>query len=358
MIESVSDVGPASLRRFDDVIDVRSPAEFEADRLPRAVNLPVLSNAERAEIGETYIQRSKFLARRAGAAIIARNVARHLETALADKPPKWRPLIYCWRGGQRSQAMATILGQIGWRVATLEGGYKTWRRAVVARLHGPGAPLPVILLDGRTGTAKTEILRRYAARGGAALDLEALAGHRGSVFGGFDDAPQPAQTLFESRLHEKLAEIGARAPIIVEAESAKIGRIALPRRLWESMRAARHVVISADDEARTDYLVRTYADAIAAPDAVEKAITRLKPFHAKADFEKWLALAQDGAFRALVRELSARHYDPLYDRAARRRAHPPIDVIRISDFSDAALDLAAERLEKIAAGARPAAESS
>lgn len=357
MIEDLTDVAPERLAQYDDVIDVRSPAEFAADRLPRAINLPVLSDSERATVGEIYVKRSKFIARRLGAAMIARNVARHLETALADKPAKWRPLLYCWRGGQRSHAMATILSQIGWRVGILDGGYKSWRRSVVAALHGEGDLLPLILLDGRTGTAKSEILRRYAARGGAVLDLEALAAHRGSVFGGFEAEPQPAQTLFESRLFEALEKLGARAPIFVEAESAKIGRIVLPRRLWASMRAAPHVVVAADDAARARYLVTAYADIVCNPDAIREAIERLRPFHAKADIEAWLGLAAAGEFGALVRRLTATHYDPLYDRGQGRRASPPVAVIRIPDLSEAALEIAVGRLEMIAAGARPAAGS-
>lgn len=356
MIEAVTDVAPESLDRFDEVIDVRTPAEYAADRLPRAENLPVLEDDERARIGEIYVQRSKFLARRLGAALIARNVARHLETALAAKPAKWRPLLYCWRGGQRSRAMATILSEVGWRVGVLEGGYKTWRRQVVAALHGAGERLPLILLDGRTGAAKTEILRRHAARGGAVLDLEALAGHRGSVFGGFGSAPQPRQTLFESRLFEALARLGPRGPIFVEAEAAKIGRIALPRRLWESMRSAPHVVVVADEEARASYLMTAYADILTDPETVAAAIERLRPFHAKAEIGRWRDLAAARAFEALARELTEKHYDPLYDRAAARRASPPLDVIRLSDLSPAAIDRAAAKLERIAAAIPPPAE--
>src|SRR3954451_24763353 len=110
--ETISAVDPATLAKFDAVIDVRSPAEFAEDHAPGAINLPVLSNEERAEVGTIYVQDSRFRARRIGAALIARNVAGHLETGLPDKPGRFRPLIYCWRGGQRSHAMATILGEV------------------------------------------------------------------------------------------------------------------------------------------------------------------------------------------------------------------------------------------------------
>ena len=140
-IEVITAADAASLAPFDAVIDVRSPAEFAEDHVPGAISLPVLSNEERAQVGTIYVQESRFRARRIGAAIIARNVARHLETVLADKGGEFRPLVYCWRGGQRSGAMATILSQVGWRTAVLAGGYKTYRRYVQARLYGEAPPL-------------------------------------------------------------------------------------------------------------------------------------------------------------------------------------------------------------------------
>ena len=121
-IEIVQSPDPESLARFDQIIDARSPSEFALDHVPGAVNLPVLSDAERAEVGTIYVQESRFTARRVGAAYVARNVARHLQTALADKAGGFRPLVYCWRGGMRSNAMAVILSQVGWRTAVVAGG--------------------------------------------------------------------------------------------------------------------------------------------------------------------------------------------------------------------------------------------
>ncbi|MCK5749256.1 MAG: hypothetical protein KAH44_23790, partial [Oricola sp.] len=128
MIETVSDIGAEALSRYSAIIDARSPAEFAEDRLPGAVNLPVLSDAERAEVGTIYKQDSRFKARRVGAAYVARNVAAQLETALADKQSGFHPLIYCWRGGMRSNSLAHILRSVGWRARLLQGGYKAFRK--------------------------------------------------------------------------------------------------------------------------------------------------------------------------------------------------------------------------------------
>ncbi len=347
MIETAPDAEPETLAQYDEIIDVRSPAEFAEDHLPGAVNLPVLSNAERAEIGAIYTQESKFRARRIGAAYVARNVAHHLETALAGKPAGFRPLLYCWRGGMRSGAMATILSQVGWRTGVLHGGYKTWRRAVVAGLRNSDARLNIVLLDGQTGTAKSEILGRLAALGLQTLDLEALAAHRGSVFGAWEDKPQPSQKLFESRIWQALRQMDAAQPILVEAESARIGRCEIPQQLWRAMRRARHLVVRADAHIRAQYLVRAYSDIIREHDNILAAIDRLAPFQSKAQLEAWRDMARANDFTALAGSLMRVHYDPLYDRARKRRAERPLAEIRLDRIDIDALASAGKEIRSV-----------
>jgi tRNA 2-selenouridine synthase len=188
-IETLDRADIQSLAGYDMVIDVRSPGEFAQDHAPGAVNLPVLSDAERAQVGTIYVQEDRFKARRVGAAYVAANVARHLQGALADRPGGFRPLLYCWRGGMRSNAMAVILSQVGWRTTVLTGGYMTWRRHVTARLYDGTLPFKIVLLDGYTGSGKTEVLQRLSRRGVQTIDLEGLAAHRGSLLGAFSDRP-------------------------------------------------------------------------------------------------------------------------------------------------------------------------
>ena len=343
MIEPVADLSPESLALYDRVIDVRSPAEFAEDRLPGAVNLPVLSNEERAEVGTIYVQESRFRARRLGAAYVARNVAHHLETALAGEPAKFRPLLYCWRGGMRSNAMATILSGVGWRVGVVEGGYRTWRRLVVDALIGSDAPLDLVRVDGETGAGKTAVLAALARRGVPVIDLEALANHKGSVFGGAPAGVQPPQKLFESALFDALRRAGG-GPIAVEAESAHIGRITLPRRVWKAMAASPRVTLSAPVEARAEYVALSYADFIAAPGAVDAAIERLRPFHAKERIEGWLGLAAARDWTRLARALIELHYDPLYARGGKRGPAPlatvTLDRLDTEDIERAAAEIA------------------
>ena len=238
MIRRTTDVGLAARQGFDAVIDVRSPGEFAQDHLPGAINLPVLDDAQRAVVGTEYVQGSKFRARRQGAALVARNIAEHLERALADRDGGFRPLVHCWRGGQRSGAMAAVMDQVGWTVTVLDGGYMTWRRAVTAALYDTPLAHRLVLLDGPTGAGKTEVLARLAARGVQTLDLEGLANHRGSLFGALPGG-QPSQKLFESRLFDALEHLDPARPVVVEAESSRIGARVIPPALWTAMTAAR-----------------------------------------------------------------------------------------------------------------------
>ena len=344
MIATVTEVGPGAFDGFGDVIDVRSPAEFAEDHVPGAISLPVLDNEERARVGTIYVQESRFLARRIGAALVARNIARHLETALADRPGGWAPLVYCWRGGQRSNAMATVLEQVGWRVSLLDGGYKTYRRRVNAALYEAEPDFRVVLLDGGTGTAKTEILGRLQARGVQTLDLEDLAAHRGSLLGARRDRPQPAQKGFESALLARLDRLDRARPVVVEAESSKVGEINLPPVLWRAMQAAPRIEIAAPVAARARYLTTAYADIIADPAALEDILARLPVHLGKDRREGWRELARAGAFTDLAASLVERHYDPAYERSRRGETRPAVDHIALGDLEPTALDAAAGRI--------------
>jgi tRNA 2-selenouridine synthase len=328
------------------VIDVRSPAEFGEDHAPGAINLPVLSNEERAEVGTIYVQQDRFLARKIGAAYIARNVAGHLQAGLADRPGSFRPLIYCWRGGQRSNAMATILAQVGWRTTVLTGGYKTWRRHVSARLYDQAAPFRLVLLDGNTGSGKTEVLLRLADRGQQVIDLEGLAAHRGSLFGALAGQPQPSQKMFESRLLAILDGLDPNRPVIVEAESSKVGQRMVPPALWELMAAAPRIELTASPEARASYLARTYGDITRDRAALDEALRRLPTPPGRKRLEAWGQLADAHEFEALALELMTLHYDPAYRRSSRTEARRSLGAVDLDGLQPADLDAAADEIAR------------
>jgi tRNA 2-selenouridine synthase len=340
-IEVIASADPAALAPFDAIIDVRSPSEFAEDHAPGAISLPVLSDAERAVVGTIYVQESRFKARKIGAALIARNVARHLETALADKDGAFRPLVYCWRGGQRSSAMAHILAEVGWRTAVLAGGYKTYRRHVQTRLYDARPPLKLVLLEGRTGSGKTDVLNRLPALGVQVIDLEGLAQHRGSLFGALVGVPQPSQKMFESRLLAALDGLDPARPIVVEAEASKVGERMTPPALWTAMAAAPRITLAAPAQARAAYLARAYADVTADRAAFEHALTRLPIFPGRKAIAGWLALADAGDLEGLAADLIASHYDPAYDRADRKDPHPRLARLEMRGLDEADLDAAA-----------------
>ena len=337
---------------FDAIIDARAPSEFAEDHLPGAISLPVLNDAQRAEVGTIYKQVSPFQARKIGGALAAANVARHVAGPLAGHGGGWRPLVYCWRGGQRSGAFATILAQIGWRTARLSGGWKSWRALVLDQVERKGSPAPVVVLDGNTGAAKTEILHLLAARGVQVLDLEGLANHRGSLFGAMAGG-QPAQKLFETRLAMALAALDPARPVVVEGESSRIGGLALPRAVWRGLCQAPRLRLSVPVAARAAYTARAYADAVAEPGRVETTVARLAPLHPAALIEDWQAMAQRGEWATLAEGLMRHHYDPRYEKHRARCAALEHAVIGVERLDEAGLDHAAARVEAAVAGLHP-----
>lgn len=309
--------GLDDIARFEEIIDVRTPAEFADDHLPGAINAPVLSNEERVVIGTTYAQESPFKATRLGAALVARNIAQHLETTFADRPRTWRPLIYCWRGGKRSGAMTTWLNLIGWKARQLEGGYKVYRHHVLQSLEQKPGALNFIVLVGPTGSGKTRLLHALAQAGAQVLDLEALSAHRGSLLGAMPgDVPQPSQRGFESELLQAITVFDPGRPVFVEAESPRIGRISLPGRLLEQMHAGHCLRITANLDDRLAFLLQDYAHLFDDRPAFKQILTRFMGLHSRATIERWLALIDADAREALFRELVELHYDPAYRRSS------------------------------------------
>ena len=336
----------------DALIDVRSPAEFEHDHLPGAINLPVLDNGERARVGTIYVQQSPFLARKIGAALVFRNAAAHIENHLMGHDGGWRPLVYCWRGGQRSGAFAWMLGQIGWRADSIAGGYRSYRRLVNDSLYRSALPHRLILLEGYTGTAKTELLHLLQDRGVQMLDLEGLAGHRGSLLGEMADA-QPSQKAFETRLAVALNALDVARPVLVEAESSKIGTCSLPPSLWSAMKSAPRIEIAAPLEARAAYLVRAYADILSDAPRLKARLEHLRAFRGNAVVDDWFAMIDAGERRGLTRALMAQHYDPAYHKS--RKAPGLGAMARIEAASLGARGLAdmAARIEAVVAAQDP-----
>jgi tRNA 2-selenouridine synthase len=314
----------AQLPEFDEAIDVRSEGEFAEDHIPGAINCPVLDDEQRARVGTIYKQRSAFEAKKIGAALVSANIARHLQSRFLDRPRDWRPLVYCWRGGNRSDAFAHVLQQVGWRTGRMDGGYRAYRRAVVAQLAELPGRLRWRVICGLTGTGKSRLLRALRDAGGQVLDLEALAAHRGSVLGHHPDERQPTQKMFESLIWKALVGFDPLRPVYVEAESRKIGALRVPEALIVAMWAGECVSLEAPVPVRLQLLKDEYAHFIAHPDALRQALESLVPLHGRATIGGWNELALAGRWDKLVAELLARHYDPAYTRAIAKH-YPALD---------------------------------
>lgn len=337
----------AQLEGFDEIIDVRTPSEFREDHIPGAVNLPVLSDEERAHVGTLYKQASPFEAKKAGAALISRNIAAHLEERLMDRPREWRPLIYCWRGGKRSGAMAHILSEIGWKVARLEGGYKAYRRHVIESLEVLPARFRFFVICGPTGSGKSRLLAALARLGAQVLDLEALAAHRGSVLGALPETPQPGQKWFESQVWHALRHFDPALPVFVEGESRKVGNLRVPEALIQRMwTTAVCVRLEVETVHRVALLKEEYRHFLERPDTLMEKLDCLRELHGAARIGDWRALAAAGRWDELVAGLLEQHYDPSYRRSMTRN-YPQLDqgpLLRLTDVGEAAYEAAARKL--------------
>ncbi|MCW5658858.1 MAG: tRNA 2-selenouridine(34) synthase MnmH [Burkholderiaceae bacterium] len=337
----------AAAGRFDALIDVRSPAEFAEDHLPGALNWPVLDDVQRRIVGTLYVQDSPLAARKVGAAMVARNIAAHVERWVQDKPREWQPLVYCWRGGQRSGSLAWFLDQIGFRTAKLQGGYKAFRALVRSELAELPARFTFTVLAGRTGSGKTRLLHALRAQGAQVLDLEAIACHRGSVLGGLPDRPQPSQKAFDTQLWHALHALDPGRPVFVESESKKVGALQLPDALVARMRETGQCLrVEMNDAARVQLLLEEYGFFANQAERFCELLDALVELQGKERVRRWQSMARAGQWPAVFDELMREHYDPLYERSMKRNFSGLDDAraVELADGGTAALSAAARAL--------------
>jgi tRNA 2-selenouridine synthase len=299
-------------KKFDTIIDVRSPLEFAEDHIVGAINCPVLSDLERQKVGTIYKKESSFKAKIIGSSLTAKNIAFHIENNFMEKKGSWQPLIYCWRGGQRSKAFSIVLSEVGWRTNQLKGGYKEYRNQVINFLDNIGPKLKITLISGKTGSAKTKILKSIENEGGQILDLEGLANHKGSLLGKIPDLIQPSQKFFESLIFNKIQKLNLKDKIYIEAESSKIGNIHIPKSIWKKMIKSPRIEISANVELRAKFLVNDYDYMCNDPTLINPIIKGLKNRLSKKLFDEWTNLIDKKKWFDLTKSFLENHYDPSY----------------------------------------------
>jgi tRNA 2-selenouridine synthase len=294
------------------IVDVRSPGEYSRGHIPGAVNVPLLDNAERARVGTTYKNQGPQQAIAEGKGIVADKLDRLVESVktIVSGPDL---VLHCWRGGMRSEGFSLLLEQSGLKPRRLQGGYKAFRTAA----HQCFAEnRRIIILDGHTGAGKTRLLATLRAAGEQVIDLEHLASHRGSAFGGIGQPPQPSVEQFENHLFLQWRDLDPDKPVWIEGESLSIGSVSIPQQVWNQMLSAPSICIEVDRAQRVEFLVKEYGDLPS--DELALAMGRIK---------KRLGLARlQTALHAIERhdmhtvaELALDYYDKAYSKGLLKR---------------------------------------
>jgi len=331
-------------RKYDTIIDVRSQSEFNEDHIPGAINLPVLNDKERKKIGTIYKKKSPFDAKVLGSSLISKNISEYLIKNLKNKNGAWRPLVYCWRGGQRSKALYLIMKEIGWRVSQLEGGYKYYRNDITKKLQNLCPKLKIILISGKTGTGKTKLLKEINSNNGQILDLEGIACHKGSLLGKDLKKNQPSQKLFESLLYNALKNVNLRKKIYIEAESSKIGNLHIPQPLWKKMLISKKINIETSLENRVKFLLNDYKYAQLDKNFFKPLIAGLNRRLPKKIIDNWKQLIKNKDWKQLTESLLKDHYDPAYISNYKKKNQKIIKNFNINKVTKSELNSLANKI--------------
>ena len=297
--------------RFSEIIDVRSPCEFQDDHIPGAINLPVLSDEERSLVGTLYKQDS-FEGKKLGAGLICKNISKMFESVLKYKNKDWQPLIYCQRGGERSKSVATILLRTGFKANILSGGYKSYRRYVINELEKLGNKIEFRVICGLTGSGKTRLLTELNKHGLQTLNLEEIAKHYGSLLGQYPSVNQPSQKQFESNLLVAMLRLNAEHHVFVESESRKIGNRQIPTAIIKKMRGSKCLWIKMTMEERINFLLKEYTHFLKTPERFLNVIAKFENYLDKDKFDRLVEMYKKRHWEEFVKMLLREHYDPSY----------------------------------------------
>ena len=317
------------------IVDARTPLEFAEDHLPGAINVPILTNAERAEVGTLYKQQGPQPARVRGLELTCHRfpaIVASITEAAAGRPI----LVYCWRGGLRSESIALLLEMTGTPAVKLAGGYKTFRHLVSTFFEAVSLPVQLVVLHGMTGSGKTEFLQQLPAERYTVIDLEGLAHHRGSAFGSLGLGEQPPQKRFETLLWDSFRKAPLDRPIIVEGESKRIGRITLPGNLHELMAESTKIWCEVSVATRVERLSAEYArEEYRQPMA--EALERIRKKLGGPQYQELQHKLAVWDIPGVARDLIEQYYDKLYYRV---RKWDPEGTINLEDYAAAEKELA------------------
>ena len=317
------------LKAGGPLLDVRSPGEFARGHIPGAHNLPLFSDEERAAVGTLYARRGRRAAVRHGLELVGPRLAALAEQAAALAAAEANLRLHCWRGGLRSSSTAWLLETYDLPCILLDGGYKAFRRWLRQALD---QPRPVVLLGGHTGSGKTDVLHALRSAGAQTLDLEGLARHRGSSFGGLGQPCQPTTEQFENDIAMALQAVSPHRVLWIEAESVQVGRCRIPSELFHQMQQAPLVELQRPEQERLDHLLATYGPMPRQElmEATRRIGKRLGPQRTQQAVE---AVAAGNLRRAC--QVILDYYDRTYAHGLARSPHTPVPLVRTGESSTA-----------------------
>jgi tRNA 2-selenouridine synthase len=316
------------------LIDVRSPSEYEEFHIPGAINIPLFTNQERAEVGTIYKQKGKEFAKNLGVSILSTKLPEIYEKVKeVNKLDAEQPIVvYCWRGGMRSRSIASVMGMLEVPILQLEGGIRSFRQLIMDELEqAKQSTKKYIVLEGLTGTNKTDILEQLEEKGYPVINIERLANHRGSVFGQIGLNPS-SQKEFESLLYKRLVELRDSTYYIIEAESKRIGNVILPEFLLTGKENGERIHIEMELEKRVRNICDTYRFQEHSEE-FEESIGRIKKRLSMNTLKNITELLLIRDYPSIVRLLLEEYYDPMYDYAS-QRYKTPIHTIFVESLED------------------------
>jgi tRNA 2-selenouridine synthase len=319
------------------VVDVRSPSEFHEASMPGAVNIPLFDDEERAIVGTVYHREGTDRAKRVGLSLVAPKLTYIME-AILDGAAGREIVLYCWRGGLRSRSIFVVLDLLGYPVRQLQGGYKAFRRQVVAFFDSEFT-LPVFVLNGLTGVGKTLVIRELQTMGEPAIDLEAMANHRGSVFGGIGLGKVRSQKDFEALLFLALYDFGQAPYLIVEGEGKRIGPVHLPETFFRALQEGSHILLEADLETRVSRTVDEYLKtAPGHTDKLVNAVFTLEKRLGRVKCEQLALEIRQGHMEKAARTLCTDYYDRFYKDSRQNKEHY-LSTVNVNDLRKGTLDV-------------------
>jgi tRNA 2-selenouridine synthase len=294
------------------LVDVRTPAEYEKEGIPNSINIPVLLDEERIEVGTAYKEISPEAGKTLGMMFISKRLPEIFnEISQISKKTK-KIIFYCARGGMRSGSMTALFGSLGYNILKLDGGYKKYREFIGKKIKELNENVEYIIVHGKTGIGKTKILQSLEKKGYSVLDLEKLADHKGSFFGGLCEKRGQSQKRFESLIYNFFKTTLPKY-VICESESKRIGDVYIPDTIFESMKQGRHIFADTPLEHRIKIVMEDYSDT--GLEAIRECILKLRRY-AKIEYvDNLLKLLEEKNLESISKELIEGYYDALYQKS-------------------------------------------